>query len=444
MNTAILLLALASATAQIELPSGTLLTYRGNFVAEKGDAAASEKRFSLTFLVGNAGADSQVLYWTLEEQGRGGWSWLGRFGGFPTDGGEDAPRPTLLYERAEGNSVIPLLTPWLARDEALAAGQKWTENKFDYEVQGLEKFGEQECWRVEVRNAYGLKRSMLVAQPSGLVATLAENVFIGQGEKHELHYELASREQLSPDAAKTASAAFESFLSFRNQLGLASDAREVQWNDERLAKLRAAIPALVQQSSGGPLAKIALAAEQDAKEQKNRAGAVAVMREKLIGNAAPQPALQDLAGAPFDWNGIKGKVTVLHFWEYRDTPLEEPYGQVAYLDFLFRNRKSEDVQVFGVSADPRLQDPETRGRGVVAAKKLRSFMNLSYPILADHQDGAREFGDPRVTGAKLPLFVVIGRDGKITHYHVGTYEVNRDRGLEELEQAVSAALENRG
>ena len=168
------------------------------------------------------------------------------------------------------------------------------------------------------------------------------------------------------------------------------------------------------------------------------------MREKLIGNAAPQPALQDLAGAPFDWNGIKGKVTVLHFWEYRDTPLEEPYGQVAYLDFLFRNRKSEDVQVFGVSADPRLQDPETRGRGVVAAKKLRSFMNLSYPILADHQDGAREFGDPRVTGAKLPLFVVIGRDGKITHYHVGTYEVNRDRGLEELVQAVSAALENRG
>ena len=48
-----------------------------------------------------------------------------------------------------------------------------------------------------------------------------------------------------------------------------------------------------------------------------------------------------------------------------------------------------------------------------------------------------------VTGAKLPLYVVIDRQGKIAHYHAGFYEVNRDRGLEELSNAVRQALDKR-
>ena len=71
-------------------------------------------------------------------------------------------------------------------------------------------------------------------------------------------------------------------------------------------------------------------------------------------------------------------------------------------------------------------------------------MNLSYPVLADQARGIRQFGDPRVTGAKLPLFVVIGKDGKVAHYHVGTYEVDRDRGLEELDTIINKALAGSG
>ena len=36
---------------------------------------------------------------------------------------------------------------------------------------------------------------------------------------------------------------------------------------------------------------------------------------------------------------------------YRDTPLEEPYGQVGYLDFLLRKRSDKGVQVLGVLVD---------------------------------------------------------------------------------------------
>jgi hypothetical protein len=71
-------------------------------------------------------------------------------------------------------------------------------------------------------------------------------------------------------------------------------------------------------------------------------------------------------------------------------------------------------------------------------------MNLSYPLLVDLLDGVKQFGDPRVTGSKLPLFVVIDRSGKVIHYHAGHYEVNRDRGLEELESVIATALDKRG
>ena len=38
---------------------------------------------------------------------------------------------------------------------------------------------------------------------------------------------------------------------------------------------------------------------------------------------------------------------VLHFWDYRDKPLRQPYGQVGYLDFLRRKFDSDRLLVAG-------------------------------------------------------------------------------------------------
>ena len=73
---------------------------------------------------------------------------------------------------------------------------------------------------------------------------------------------------------------------------------------------------------------------------------------------------------------------------------------------------------------------------------MKSFMNLSYPILFDGGALIKQFGDPRLVGAALPLFAVIGPDGKILHYHVGFYEVDRQHGLKELDQVISQALKS--
>ena len=48
--------------------------------------------------------------------------------------------------------------------------------------------------------------------------------------------------------------------------------------------------------------------------------------------------------------------------------------------------------------------------------------------------------EPRPAGAKLPLWVVITPDGKVSHYSVGLYKVNVDEGLKELDELVIKAI----
>ncbi|HVW36487.1 MAG TPA: hypothetical protein VHB99_04250, partial [Pirellulales bacterium] len=91
----------------------------------------------------------------------------------------------------------------------------------------------------------------------------------------------------------------------------------------------------------------------------------------------------------------------------------------------------------------RFDDEASRGAAASGVRKLKSFMNLSYPILFDGGKLVKEFGDPRLVGATLPLFAVIGPDGKILHYHVGFYEVDRQQGLKELDQVIGEALKSK-
>ena len=95
------------------------------------------------------------------------------------------------------------------------------------------------------------------------------------------------------------------------------------------------------------------------------------------------------------------------------------------------------------TVDGRLADEKTRPAAERSVRKLKEFMNLSFPVLLDSGGLLKKFGDPRVLGAALPLFVVIGRDAKIAHYHVGHYDVHQDQRLKELDDAVLAALEKK-
>jgi hypothetical protein len=160
-----------------------------------------------------------------------------------------------------------------------------------------------------------------------------------------------------------------------------------------------------------------------------------------MGKKITKTGFKSLRGSDFSDQQLDDGVVVLHFWGYQDKPLREPYGQVGYLDFLYRKYSSKGLKVFGVVADAKLEDETLRQRTLQSARKFVSFMNVSYPVLVDNEFYLRKvLGDPRAAGARLPLFLVLDKEGKVVHYHVGFYEVDRDRGLEKLDKAVSTAL----
>jgi len=245
--------------------------FKGQLRGGKGSAAETEKKFTLSLLVADVRPTGAGVYWALEEEGRGGWSWIHRFGHYETGRSDGEGQPTLLYERAEGTSEIHLLSPLFFRDPPLADGAKWTEGRFDHEVTGTEKVGDTAAWKVEVGNAYGSKRSMLIDQSNPLILSLNENVFIGQGEKHELRYELVSTTQLDATQAEAGASAFDGLVALRIRLGIVPGTRDVKWSDERLVILREQLPNIATRISDGPLASIARDAERDAKDLKDRA-----------------------------------------------------------------------------------------------------------------------------------------------------------------------------
>ncbi|MDP1798683.1 MAG: hypothetical protein Q8K78_14410, partial [Planctomycetaceae bacterium] len=113
---------------------------------------------------------------------------------------------------------------------------------------------------------------------------------------------------------------------------------------------------------------------------------------------------------------------------------------VGYLDFLHNRRAKLGAKIVGVAVDARLATAGESNAAVRSVKKLQEFMNLSFPIAADDGKFLATLGDPRALGSGLPLWVVIGHDSVITHYHVGTYDIQPDEGLKQLDAAVVAAL----
>lgn len=422
--------------------SASQLRYAGTMVPAKEDGNLAVKKFTLTVQAIPGDADNRMI-WVLEESGRGGWTWLDHFGRWsPAGEGDNAGiGPALLYEREEGKSVVPLISPLFAAGAKLEKGAAWSEDRFEYRVTGEAERAGRGCWEIEVRSPYGHKRTLWVERGTEpLVIAVRETVFIGQGEEHKLNFELAEAAPASNADAAQVAAALDQWLKLRETIGWKPRGGKTELSDEQLAVLKAELPKLVETAASGPFAAIAKVAADDAKGQKNRAGAVAALREAALGNPLGKLELQDTSGKTVTSESMAGNVVVLHFWEYRDTPLEEPYGQTGYLDYLFRRRGEAGVLVYGVTVADQIEDEQIKRAAAVSARKLKSFMNLSYPILIDDGTLLKRLGDPRQGGGKLPLFVVIGKDGKIFEYHAGMYDVKTNEGLAELDAVIGKAL----
>lgn len=428
--------------AVIDLPSGTELQYSGTLVQQTRTDASDVKSFNVQALIVTGEDGIRSLAYVVDERGGGNWGWPERFGWIPLDQNA-SPKVNpirILYTRDGQHYPMNLRSPCFEFREKLATQFSWTDGRLEYTVTRAKKMKDRSCFQVDVASNLGRIQSLTVEAETGTLVSYEGKVIIGRGEEFQIKMELQSQGQLPAADLEKNQTAFSSLIALQTALRRTGEQTQVELTPEQLELVRKTAPQLEKEATGTIWSRLVESITRDSLQQQKRLDGVAGMRQKLVGQAAPEWKLKLTDGNTITSSDMTGKVVVLHFWQYRGEPLTEPYGQIGYLDFLNSKRKKLGVQVIGVNVDERFVDPRQSNAATRSMKSLLEFMKISYDMATDDGSVLAEFGDPRSAGAPLPLWIVIGHDGQVTHHHSGYYQIKPDEGLKPLDDAVVEAL----
>ena len=379
-------------------------------------------------------------FFSVSDDLRAGCPWPDSFGLTGPAVPGDKVQPHLVYNY-DGTIYLINLPPLMtALPAAIAPDTTWEHAGWQMTAVEEQTLDGVSVWIVDARERRGRQQSLTVEASSGVTLRAEADVFMGQGDQFRLTLARASSKQLEPAVGTQLSELKGQLLSLQSALKRRPDSHGYELSQRQVDDVLAGIEQTTRLSKGTPLEDLVRRMRTDAEQQQKRLASAASRANELMNSDSPAFVLDLISGTKLDSTSLKGKTVVLHFWDYRDAPLSEPYGQTGYLEFLFNQKKKMNVAVVGVSTNPDLQTAENIGRGRRSARKLSEFMNLTYPI--GHDDGAllKSFGDPRDSKGQLPLWIVLAPDGKVAHYHAGFYEVDASQGLKELEAVLSELL----
>jgi alkyl hydroperoxide reductase subunit AhpC len=412
------------------------LQYAGTLTAVgRGASKTPVKKFTLHGLVVPKRTGGSLTF-VIDEQGGGGWAWPERFGRIALDGNHRPAGKTrirLLHNHQGTKYPLVVRSPLFAFAAKLTDTAEWKDGNLHYEVVRRRNVGGHDCRQIDVAGRSGLTQTAWVAVNSPIVVKSRQTVFMGRGDRFLLEMELKSAKTVDKDRLPKLQSVLTPLLALQRTLNRKHLEVRPELSKTQLQAVSNTLKALDRQARSTPYHSLVTFIKSDAESQQRRVGDVSTLEKKFLGKAAPKLALTGLNGRTVDPKDYAGKVTVLHFWEYQGDTLEEPYGQVGYLDYLNTRRGKLGVKIYGVAVDSRLARKSTSAAALKSVRKLKSFMNLGYPVTVD--DGAllKKFGDPRTVDAKLPLWVVIDAKGNVRHYKTGFYHIRPDEGLRPLD-----------
>lgn len=392
------------------------------------------RRFEVDLL-----SDGEQHFFHVKDDLRSGCPWPDSFGITGMTETTDRVQPHLVYSFDETVYLINLPPLIVTLPEKIEALLEWEQSGWIMTAIESGSVDNVPVWTIEARERRGRKQRLTVDAATGITVRAEAEVFMGQGDEFLLTLEKASTELLDAAVTPQISELKTQLLTLQTALKRRPDAHHSELSQRQVEDILSGIGQLSRLAKETPLEELVRQMKTDAEQQQKRLATAASRATELMNSAAPDFSLSLVSGGKLESASLKGKIVILHFWDYRDAPLSEPYGQTGYLEFLYSQKRKLNVEVIGISTNPDLQVTENTGRGRRSARKLSEFMNLTYSI--GHDDGAllKSLGDPRDSKGQLPLWVVISSSGKIAHYHAGFYEVDAAQGLKELE-AVLAEL----
>lgn len=386
------------------------------------------RRFEVILL-----SEGETGFFSVLDDESEGCPWPESFGRIEADMGA---QPRVLYRYDESQYSLPLPPLHVALPDD---GTSWQLRDWTYEIAGPETIKGVAALRINATERRGRRLTLHVETATGLVLQARQDVFMGRGDRFQMTLQKASTKEIADNALSRASEVAAELLSLQSVLDRRPDSQSRELSPRQITDAEPRLENLQQVAEGTPFHESVLRMINDVGRQKRRVALTMNREKQLLNQPAPRFALNLVDGGSLSSEAMTGKVTVLHFWTYSEK-LTEPYGQVGYLEFLSNKRKNVGLQVVGVACNPALQVPDSVARARRSARRLVEFMNLNYSVGYDDGSLLRAFGDPRDNNGELPLWVVVSADGKVVHYQTGFYEVDRERGLKDLDDVVIAQI----
>jgi len=140
----------------------------------------------------------------------------------------------------------------------------------------------------------------------------------------------------------------------------------------------------------------------------------------VIGQKAPDFALESLDGRMVRLSDFRGKAVLVHFWSTNWLPCRV---EMQWFEQMHKQYGPKGLQVVGIAMD---------GADSKDIAEFASNLGVDYPILLGQESVGNSYG-VRVP----PVIVYVGRDGKIVE------EVFEAKGHDEIEDSVRKALSRR-
>ncbi|MFY9255628.1 MAG: TlpA disulfide reductase family protein [Fuerstiella sp.] len=409
--------------------------------------SVQEIRFTGTLSQATSNSDERILrnFETLLLQGStdffavlddeiDGCPWPESFG---TLGKTGSVSPHLIYQFDENTYTLPLPVLKMNLPADINSDSEWTDAGWTFTAESPETIDKISAWKLRARERRGRQQSITVEASSGLLLKADMDVFMGQGEKFRLSIHQTSSKPVAAEASRKNNELQSALLELQSVLQRRPDSQLSELASRQIVLAKERQDNLTALAKDTPLQETVLRIRRDVDTQERRLQQTMAREQQLQDKPAPGFTLNLVSGGTLDSAALKGKVTILHFWNYSEKPLSEPYGQVGYLEFLYNNRKQDGVEVVGVATNNSLQQADQVVAGRRTAKKLAEFMNITYPIGYDNGSLLKAVGDPRRNAGSLPLWIMISKSGNIVHYQSGFYEIDRRDGLKELNELVT-------
>ncbi|MBT5020019.1 MAG: redoxin domain-containing protein [Planctomicrobium sp.] len=335
------------------------------------------------------------------------------------------------YRHLDRNYVIPVGLPFFADHKELQEDYEWNSADGEFVVSGEKVVNGHPCWEVKATIGIARHHVFYVRKSDPIIEAATQTVFMGPGDRFRLKFERDDTEAKAESPEKI-NQTIQLLTQLKSDLKRDEDKRFEPVQPKQIKSIASSLPTLIKTSQETELKGFVKEINTAVQLSLSRNSRVEDLAGSMLQQEIPKFTLQKLNAEEISSSSFAGKTVILHFWDYANPTLEQPYGQVGYLDFINSRWSDKGVLVYGVAVNSQLTDPETKAKAIREIQKLKQFMKLGYELTIDSGSVLNGFGNPTRLGEELPLWVVISPEGKIAHYKTGFYEVDNRVGLREI------------